>query len=233
MHRHMNHKTGKSWVTQTRELIVLWMMWEAGNKAWVRRNFSKVDTEEQDRFHVSEIPSSNYRLAGHGGHIGQRNVSVYMGAEQKGESGAQQAPSQAFVLTEAINGCTFAWTSPFWLQQHRVGQQPHWMWQQQYWGQHWHQHIPNSRRRRRPPRMIRSTVSQSVGKKEREKGLILMYLAMWGHWASLYCWRCLGVEKKKRGGDILATKHRHLRRTISLTSLSASPEVSSGASTVQ
>lgn len=121
-----------------------------------------------------------------------------MDVKQKKGSGAQQAPSQAFVLTEAINWCTFAWTSPFWLQQHRVGQQPHWTWQQQYWGQHWHQHIPISRRRRRPPRMMRSTVSQSVGKKEREKGLILMHLAMVACWAPLQCWRCLGVEENRR-----------------------------------
>lgn len=79
--------------------------------------------------------------------------------------------------------------------------------------------------------MMRSTVSQSVGKRERAKGLILMYLAMVGYSAPLHCWRCLGVEKKRTGGGILATKH--LRRTISLTSLSASPEVSPGASTAQ
>lgn len=198
MHRHMNHKTGRKFLSYSDKGTdcTLDGVREAGNKVWVRRNFWQLDTEEQDRFHVSEIPFSNFRLAGLGGHIGQRNVSVYMDAKQKGESGAQQAPSQAFVLTEAINGCTFAWTSPFWLQQHRVGQQPHWTWQQQYWGQHWHQHIPTSRRRRRPPRMMRSTVSQSVGKKE--EGLILMHLAMVAYWAPLHCWRCLGVKENRR-----------------------------------
>lgn len=36
------------------------------------------------------------------------------------------------------------------------------------------------------------------GKKEKEKGLILMYLATVAYWASLHCWRCLGVEKNRR-----------------------------------
>lgn len=37
-----------------------------------------------------------------------KEMSVYTDAELEGESGAQQAPNQAFVLTEAVNGRTFA-----------------------------------------------------------------------------------------------------------------------------
>lgn len=128
----------------------------------------------------------------------------------------------------------FAGTSPSSLQQHRVGQQTHRMWQQQYWGQHWHQHIPISRRRMRPPRTMRSTVSQSVGETERERGSlctwaqkITKYLFTTGE---IFGWR---GSKQEEISATQATEHWHLRSTMSLTSLSGSPEVSPGASTVQ
>lgn len=40
--------------------------------------------------------------------LAKRNVSVYTNAELEGESGVQQAPSQTFALTEAMNRHIFA-----------------------------------------------------------------------------------------------------------------------------